>query len=267
MFQGSHGRLRVIVLTRLICVVAFTLFAKVRGFAGMVAAITGLFVATPSFANTAATADLAASLRAAQAARPSAQGGDDDFRVLFNGWKSLDNGQLVLSPATRVASVPSATTYRPTSVSIPSRMPVNGAALTSGYGMRWHPVLGGSHQHKGVDLAQPVGSPVYATADGVVSKADWFSSYGLYISLEHGGNIQTRYGHLSRLNVAAGQAVHKGDLIGYVGSTGRSTGPHLHYEVRIGGVAVNPVPYLQGSIQNAAIQAGQVNLASADDGE
>jgi len=236
----------------------------------MIAAISGLSVATPAFANSAAAnADVAAPLRAAQAAKPGAQGGDEDFRKLFNGWKSMDNGQLVLAPATKVASAPSAATYRPSTVSIPSRMPVNGAALTSGYGMRWHPVLGGRRQHKGVDLAEPVGSPVYATADGVVGRADWFSSYGLFISLEHGGNIETRYGHLSRLNVAAGQAVHKGDLIGYVGTTGRSTGPHLHYEVRIAGVAVNPIPYLQGGVQTAAAApAGVVAMGGGeDDGE
>ena len=244
-------------------------FAKLRGFAGMIAAISGLAVATPAMANSAAAnADVTSPLRAAQAAKPSAQGGDDEFRSLFNGWKSLDNGQLVLTPLTRVASAPSATTYRPSSVSIPSRMPVNGAALTSGYGMRVHPVLGGRRQHKGIDLAEPVGSPVYATADGMVSRADWFSSYGLFISLEHGGNIQTRYGHLSRLNVAAGQSVHKGDLIGYVGTTGRSTGPHLHYEVRIAGVAVNPVPYLQGGVLTAAATPTPfvINVGE-DDGE
>lgn len=247
-----------------------TFFAKVRGFVGMIAAISGLSVATPAFANSAAAnADVTSPLRAAQAAKPSAQGGDDDFRKLFNGWKSMDNGQLVLTPATKVASAPSALTYRPASVSIPSRMPVSGAALTSGFGMRWHPVIGGRRAHKGVDLAEPVGSPVYATADGMVSRADWFSSYGLFISLEHGGNIQTRYGHLSRLNVAAGQTVHKGDLIGYVGTTGRSTGPHLHYEVRIAGVAVNPIPYLQGGIQTAVAPAAtQVALGGGeDDGE
>jgi murein DD-endopeptidase MepM/ murein hydrolase activator NlpD len=250
-------------------VLTVSFIAKLRGFAGMIAAITGLSVATPALANSAAAnADVTAPLRAAQAAKPT-QSGDEDFRKLFNGWKSMDNGQLVLAPATKVAAVPSAATYRPASVSIPSRMPVNGAALTSGYGMRWHPVLGGRRAHKGVDLAEPVGSPVYATADGMVSRADWFSSYGLFISLEHGGNIQTRYGHLSRLNVAAGQTVHKGDLIGYVGTTGRSTGPHLHYEVRIAGVAVNPIPYLQGGVQTAAAPSAE-HLAiggGEDDGE
>ncbi len=77
-----------------------------------------------------------------------------------------------------------------------------------------------------------------------VSKADWFSSYGKYVSIEHGARIQTRYAHMSRIVVEDGTWVEKGDLIGYVGSTGRSTGPHLHYEVRIDGEAVNPVPYM-----------------------
>jgi murein DD-endopeptidase MepM/ murein hydrolase activator NlpD len=236
--------------------VAFSIFAKVRGIAGMVAALSSLSLATPAFANSAAAnADVTAPLRAAQAAKPSIQG-DDDFRSLFNGWKSMDNGQLASAPAATAPSAVSATpTYRPATVSIPSRNPLNSASLTSGYGMRTHPVLGGRRAHKGVDLAMPAGTPVYAAADGVISKAEWFSSYGLYIALEHGGNIQTRYGHLSRLNVAAGQQVHKGDLIGYVGSTGRSTGPHLHYEVRISGLAVNPVPYMQ--------DAGMVSLAEA----
>ena len=127
--------------------------------------------------------------------------------------------------------------------------------MTSSYGEREHPVLGRRRMHKGVDLAAPVGTPVYAPADGVVSRASWFSSYGLYISVEHGGEMQTRYGHLSRLNVAEGQTVHKGDVIGFVGSTGRSTGPHLHYEVRVDGEAVNPIPYMQSTAGLAAAEA------------
>ena len=116
--------------------------------------------------------------------------------------------------------------------------------LPSGTG--WGKDRGGGYPpHAATEVLAPVGTPIHATADGIVSRADWFSSYGLYVSLEHGGNIETRYGHMSRLNVAAGQEVHKGDIIGYVGTTGRSTGPHLHYEVRIAGEAVNPVPYMQ----------------------
>ncbi|MEQ1498744.1 MAG: M23 family metallopeptidase [Novosphingobium sp.] len=250
--------------------VALSFFAKFRGLATVLAAAVGVANAQPALANSAAAnADVTAPLRAAQAARPSAAGGDEEFHQLFTGWKSADNGGLAVS-ATQTGAGPAtaaAPTYRPVTVSIPSRMPVNGAALTSGYGMRFHPVIGGRRQHKGIDLAMPTGTPVYATADGVISRADWFSSYGLFISVEHGGNIQTRYGHLSRLNVAAGQTVRKGDLIGYVGSTGRSTGPHLHYEVRIAGAAVNPVPYLQGGAQQAAAPAPAAQVAAIGGGD
>ena len=91
-----------------------------------------------------------------------------------------------------------------------------------------------------------------AHADGLISKAENFSSYGLYVAIEHGAELQTRYAHMSRIAVAAGQRVKKGDIIGYVGSTGRSTGPHLHYEVRIAGEPVNPVPYM---VESQAQQA------------
>ena len=247
--------------------VAISILARFRGIAALIVATVGLANANPALANSAAaSADVTAPLRAAQAARPSASGGDPEFQQLFTGWKSADNGSFV-QPQPASPSTTTVPTYRPTGVSIPSRMPVNGATLTSGYGLRWHPVIGGRRQHKGVDLAMPIGTPVYATADGVISKADWFSSYGLYISIEHGGNIETRYGHLSRLNVAAGQMVHKGDLIGYVGSTGRSTGPHLHYEVRIAGVAVNPIPYLQGGSPVPAAATTQVAIGGPDGDE
>ncbi len=233
--------------------VAITLFAKVKTVLGAAAALASLTFANPALANSsAAVADVTAPLRAAQSAKPAASG-DDEFRRLFSSWKSIEGGNaaLAINTAASVATsdVPAASLsaiLRPNTVSIPSLMPVAGAKLTSGYGMRNHPVLGGRRQHQGIDLAQPTGTPIRATADGVVGRADWFSSYGLFVSLEHGGSIETRYGHMSRLNVAAGQAVKKGDIIGYVGSTGRSTGPHLHYEVRIAGVAVNPIPYMQG---------------------
>ena len=210
---------------------------------GAFAALALTVSANPAFANSAATADIAAPLRAAQAEKPTALGNrDEQFKALFSRWQSMDGG---------------AATSKST-VSIPSLMPVEGVHLSSDYGMRTHPVLGGRRQHKGVDLAGATGTPIRAAADGVVSRADWFSSYGLYVSLEHGGSLQTRYGHMSRLNVAAGQRVHKGDVIGYIGTTGRSTGPHLHYEVRIAGAAVNPVPYLQaGAYQQAFASADQ----------
>jgi murein DD-endopeptidase MepM/ murein hydrolase activator NlpD len=127
---------------------------------------------------------------------------------------------------------------------IPSQMPVSARALTSGFGMRGHPLLGGRRAHSGIDLAAPTGSPIVATSDGLVSWADWAGGYGIAVAVEHGGGYQTRYAHMSRVNVAPGQQVRKGDVIGYVGSTGMSTGPHLHYEVRVNGQAINPVPML-----------------------
>ncbi len=249
--------------------VAVTFFAKLKGFAGIFAAAS-LTLANPALANSSANADVTAPVRAAQAAK-APQGGDDEFRRLFTGWKQMDNGQLAIAPATSMAPASAsssfiASPFAPSKVSIPSRNPLDGAAMTSGFGMRIHPVLGGRRGHKGIDLAMPVGTPVYATADGVISKADWFSSYGLFISIEHGGKIQTRFGHLSRLNVASGQSVKKGDLIGYVGTTGRSTGPHLHYEVRIAGVAVNPVPYMNGG-SRVLPATTETAMGGGDEGE
>lgn len=223
-------------------------FAKFRAVAGLFVAAGLSIAAQPALANSsAAAADISAPLRAAQSASQSVTGGEDEqFRNLFDSWQNFEKTGLATSRAKPTVSGGIA------SVSIPSRNPLARDVLTSGFGMREHPVLGGRRQHKGVDLAAPVGTPVYAPADGVVSRASWFSSYGLYISLEHGAEMQTRFGHLSRVNVAEGQIVHKGDLIGFVGSTGRSTGPHLHYEVRVDGEAVNPVPYMQAGIAAAS---------------
>jgi len=252
--------------------VIFAFVTKFRALAGLAAAAATLAGANPAFANASANADIIAPLRAAQAAKAqsSAVNGDEEFQQLFTTWKSLDkgNGFAAAAASSRMGGI--APSYAqpsfimPTTVAIPARMPVEGVALTSDYGMRWHPVLGGHRQHKGVDLAGPIGTPVHATADGVISRADWFSSYGLFVSVEHGGDIQTRYGHMSRLNVAAGQHVHKGDVIGFIGTTGRSTGPHLHYEVRIAGNAVNPIPYMQsGEYAHAAAAGRSTALASA----
>jgi murein DD-endopeptidase MepM/ murein hydrolase activator NlpD len=192
-------------------------------------ALAALAMTNPAMANETATAtQITGAVDTANAA-PST--GDREFAELFNNWRSMDRTGVV-------ASTPIA------SVSVPSRMPLDNATLTSDFGMRTHPVLGGRRNHKGIDLAQPSGTPVYATADGVVGKAEWFSSYGNYIQIEHGGEMQTRYAHLSGYAIAAGEQVRKGQLIGFVGSTGRSTGPHLHYEVRVAGEAVDPTPYM-----------------------
>jgi len=235
-------------------VVAFAFVSKFRALAGLAAGLASLITANPALANASANADILAPLRAAQAAKH--QSGDEEFRQLFSSWQSMDKPaarQNLVSIARPASSIGGAIPgFAPQKVSIPSLVPVDGVKLTSDYGMRWHPVLCGRRQHKGVDLAAPIGTPIHAAADGMVERADWFSGYGLYVAIEHGGEIETRYGHMSRLNVAAGQIVHKGDIIGYVGTTGRSTGPHLHYEVRVAGEAVNPMPYLQsGNIQRA----------------
>lgn len=197
------------------------------------------FFSAPAMANSAASADIAAPLRAAEAARngTTATPADDEFHKLFASWKALETG----APFGAAASA-----QRSGGVSIPSLVPVSSnRAMSSGFGMRVHPVLGGMRAHKGIDLPAPTGTPIHASADGVVGKADWFGGYGLFVELEHGGGMETRYGHMSRIAVGEGQRVRKGDVIGYVGSTGRSTGSHLHYEVRIGGEAVNPIPYMQ----------------------
>ncbi|MCB2067873.1 MAG: M23 family metallopeptidase [Erythrobacter sp.] len=170
---------------------------------------------------------------------------DAEFSELFANWEDLEQDGARVTASGTIAPAPRL------GVSVPSRMPVEGVTLTSSYGMRNHPVLGGRRQHNGVDLAAPTGTPVYATADGLVQRAEWFSSYGNYIQIAHGNDIETRYAHLSGYAVHAGQEVHRGDLIGYVGTTGRSTGPHLHYEVRVADQPVNPLPYMVASMETS----------------
>ena len=118
--------------------------------------------------------------------------------------------------------------------------PVPEAHLSSGFGFRWHPLLGYSRFHKGVDYAAAWGTPIYAVADGVVSQAGWAGGYGQMVRLSHADQVETGYAHMSRLAVAAGAQVRQGQIIGYVGSTGLSTGPHLHFEVYRAGVAIDP---------------------------
>ena len=245
----------------------FRLRKCVKG-AGSLTAAVFLVAASPAFANSSASADIAAPLRAAQAAKQSVAGTEDEqFRKLFSSWQSYESDSVPALAAVAEAAGQAGLSAAPRTftplpgVSIPSRMPVEGITLTSGYGMRVHPVLGGQRAHKGIDLAGPVGTPIHATADGIVSRASWFSSYGLYISLEHSNDIQTRYAHMSRLNVAEGQQVKKGEIIGFIGTTGRSTGPHLHYEVRVRGEAVNPVPYMQAD--RVAASTGAVGVGGS----
>lgn len=137
-------------------------------------------------------------------------------------------------------------------VSVPSINPVESMALSSGYGYRRAPMKGASRNHKGLDIPGPIGTPIYATADGFVGRAQWVNGYGKYVEINHGNAVQTRYGHLSAMNVQPGQRIRKGDVLGYMGSTGRSTGSHLHYEVRIGGEAVNPTAFLAPAKEQSA---------------
>lgn len=132
----------------------------------------------------------------------------------------------------------------PQAVAIASRG--RGRGVTSGFGYRNHPILGGLRFHAGIDIARPAGTRVIASSDGRVVQAGWASGYGLLVTIDHGRGLQTRYAHLSSLGVAPGQQVRRGDVLGSVGSTGRSTGPHLHYELRVNGQPVSPVPASSG---------------------
>ena len=128
--------------------------------------------------------------------------------------------------------------------SSPNIWPVEGT-VTGSFGERIDPFNGEGAFHNGVDISSSYGQAVMAPADGVVEFADFFGGYGRAVVLQHGRGISTRYGHLSGFAVTIGQRVHRGDIIGYVGLSGRSTGPHLHYEVRINDIPVNPHKYLR----------------------
>jgi murein DD-endopeptidase MepM/ murein hydrolase activator NlpD len=161
---------------------------------------------------------------------------DPTFKALFNSWKKLDSLQDGV-------------------IAVPSEKPVRTAAFTSSFGVRSDPFGRGAAMHAGIDLAGPVGTPIYATADGTVSEAGYNNGgYGNLIKLDHGRGIETRYGHLSTFTVRAGERVKRGQMIGRMGSTGRSTGSHLHYEVRIDGRAVNPIPFMRSTDYLVAIK-------------
>ena len=131
-------------------------------------------------------------------------------------------------------------------LAIPSIQPINNRDLTriaSGYGMRMHPIYKILKMHKGMDFTAPIGTEIYATGDGVVIKAGWTGGYGKTIMIDHGYGYKTRYAHCSKFNCVKGQKVKRGDHIGYVGNTGQSTGPHLHYEVFKNKKQINPVNF------------------------
>jgi murein DD-endopeptidase MepM/ murein hydrolase activator NlpD len=127
----------------------------------------------------------------------------------------------------------------------PSIWPVTGW-LSSSYGKRRDPFTGGPDFHPGLDISADYGQPVHATADGTIAVAGGSGNYGNLVEIDHGYGIVTRYGHLSRFQTTLGQQVHRGDVIGYVGSTGRSTSAHLHYEILLNGKLTNPLKLLAG---------------------
>jgi murein DD-endopeptidase MepM/ murein hydrolase activator NlpD len=166
---------------------------------------------------------------------------DAQFRSLFQSWKKLDTLEQAV-------------------IAIPSLQPVDELKLTSSFGVRSDPFRGTAAMHAGIDIPGKVGTPIYATADGVVSRSERAGAYGNLVEVNHGKGIQTRYAHLSKLIVSPNTRVKRGQLIGLMGSTGRSTGSHLHYEVRIDGRPVDPLPYMQSadmlvSAQDKALRA------------
>ncbi|UZK67359.1 M23 family metallopeptidase [Sphingomonas sp. M1-B02] len=165
----------------------------------------------------------------------SAENSDAQFRALFLTWKKLD-------------------LLEQTVISIPSMQPVDKLIFTSSFGVRSDPFRGTAAMHAGVDIPGAIGTPIYATADGVISHAGRQGGYGNLVQVNHGRGIETRYGHLSKILVADNSRVRRGQIIGLMGSTGRSTGSHLHYEVRVDGKAVNPVPFLQTGEYLASVQ-------------
>jgi murein DD-endopeptidase MepM/ murein hydrolase activator NlpD len=164
-------------------------------------------------------------------------GGDPTFRQLFTSWKRLDS-------------------LAGGAIAIPADKPVKAAArFTSGFGVRSDPFRGRASMHTGIDLAGPVGTPIYATADGTVSRSGWHNGgYGNLITIDHGRGITTLYAHLSGMTVREGEQVTRGQMIGRMGSTGRSTGSHLHYEVRIDNRPVNPLPFMRSNDYLVAMQ-------------
>jgi len=151
--------------------------------------------------------------------------GEAQFRSLFMTWKKMDRMEQG-------------------GISIPSVQPVEHLNFSSNFGVRSDPFRRTAAMHAGVDIPGPTGTPIYATADGIISHADRLGGYGNMVEINHGKGITTRYGHLSKILVTDNTRVKRGQLIALMGSTGRSTGPHLHYEVRIDGHPVNPVPFL-----------------------
>ncbi|WP_119305230.1 M23 family metallopeptidase [Dongia deserti] len=149
------------------------------------------------------------------------------------------------------------------------RTPVDGARITSGFGMRMHPLLGYSKMHKGIDFGAPTGTPIYAAGSGTIVEIGKKGAYGNYIRIRHAGEYQTAYAHMSKFakGLGKGDKVKQGDVIGYVGTTGRSTGPHLHYEILIAGAQTNPAKVktvASNKLSGKQLKAFQTHMAKID---
>ena len=198
---------------------------------------------------------------------------DEERKAIFGGvdrYKELegfDNSQLVLNTTKRVDIISKELAVQSKSLdyilklakaknnllsAIPAIQPVRNENLkhmASGFGYRTDPFTKARKMHEGMDFTAKTGTPIFATGDGVVARADnTVSGYGNHIVIRHGFGYETLYGHLSKYKSSAGQRVKRGDIIGYVGSTGRSEGPHLHYEVHKNGKVVNPLNFYYGNI-------------------
>lgn len=147
----------------------------------------------------------------------------------------------------------------------PTLWPMNGTVRSS-FGVRSDPFSGEGAFHSGIDLAAPTGTQVHVTADGVVTSAGWSGGYGKLIVVDHGNGIQTYYAHLSRVAIVPGEEVYRGQTVGFSGSTGRSTGPHMHYEVRLAGTPVNPYKYMTRGERPLAgrVQAKMASISHSD---
>ena len=177
---------------------------------------------------------------------PFESAGNPTFKALFNSWKKLDQLQDGV-------------------IAVPSDKPVQASVtMMSPFGFRSDPFNHRAAMHPGIDLSGSYGTPIYATADGTVLRAGWNSGgYGNLVEVDHGRGITTRYGHMSAIMVSAGQHITRGQQVGRMGSTGRSTGNHLHYEVRIDGRAVNPIPFMKSTDYVLAMQR-RAGTASMD---
>jgi len=125
--------------------------------------------------------------------------------------------------------------------------------LSSGFGVRMDPFINAPAMHTGLDFRGDMGESIRATAAGKVTQAGWNGGYGKMVEVDHGNGLATRYGHMSQIDVSVGQSIKTGQVLGRIGSTGRSTGPHLHYETRIDGNAVDPQKFLRAGIRLGSI--------------